>query len=154
VKVDEFTGYRNLHDAVARVLSAGTRRPAERDALRAYREVGQLLEEHLINGAICGQRAIARLAADLNLLPRPALRRIAALRLCHHLPAARGRATLQVQIELGFDVLHECRLRPPVPCVGSYEPGGGNDRYPWRGTGRITRSTCRFPKEPSTWRAT
>ena len=72
MKVDEFTGYRDLHDAVARVLFAadGTRRPAERDALRAYREVGRLLEEHLINGATYGQRAIARLAADLNLLPR------------------------------------------------------------------------------------
>lgn len=72
MKVDEFTGYRDLHDAVARVLFAadGTRRPAQRDALRAYREVGRLLEEHLINGATYGQRAIARLAADLNLLPR------------------------------------------------------------------------------------
>lgn len=62
-----------MHDAVARVLPAaadGTRRPAERDALRAYREVKRLLEEHLINGATYGQRAIARLAADLNLLPR------------------------------------------------------------------------------------
>ena len=80
MKVDEFTGYRNLHDAVARVLfaAAGTRRPAERAALRAYREVGRLLEEHLINGATYGQRAIARLAADLNLLPRPALRRVRA----------------------------------------------------------------------------
>ena len=38
--------------------------------MRAYREVGRLLEEHLINGATYGQRAIARLAADLNLLPR------------------------------------------------------------------------------------
>ncbi len=124
MKVDEFTGYRNLHDAVARVLfaAAGTRRPAERAALRAYREVGRLLEEHLINGATYGQRAIARLAADLNLLPRPALRRVRAhveSRLfvyavtCLRPVAA---ATLQVQIELGFDVLHECclRLRPPA----------------------------------------
>lgn len=73
MRADEFTGYRDLHDAVARVLPAaadGSRRPAERNALRAYWEVGRLLNEHLSGGATYGQRAIARLAADLNLLPR------------------------------------------------------------------------------------
>jgi hypothetical protein len=94
--------------------------------------VGRLLEEHLINGATYGQRAIARLAADLNLLPRTLYRaRKVHERLPRDVPAlANSRlfvyavtclrpvaaATLQVQLELGFDVLHECRLRlrPPA----------------------------------------
>jgi len=67
------TEYQALHAAVARLLPVaadGSRRPAERDASRTYWEVGRLLNEHLTGRATYGQRAIARLAADLNLAPR------------------------------------------------------------------------------------
>jgi len=71
--LDESTEYHDLLDGVALVLPAasdGSRRPADQGALRAYWEVGRLLNEHLAGRAAYGQRVIARLAADLSLLPR------------------------------------------------------------------------------------
>lgn len=71
--LDESTDYQDLLDGVALVLPAapdGTRRPADHGALRVYWEVGRLLNEHLAGRAAYGQRAVARLAVDLGLLPR------------------------------------------------------------------------------------
>jgi hypothetical protein len=71
--VSESSEYQDLLASVACVLpldANGTRRPADRGAVRVYWEVGRLLNEYLAGRASYGQRAVARLAADLGLLPR------------------------------------------------------------------------------------
>ncbi|MDA0334909.1 MAG: DUF1016 N-terminal domain-containing protein [bacterium] len=70
---DETAGYRLLRDGVARMLpvdASGRRRPPEQAVAGTYWEVGRLLNEHLAGRAAYGQRVMARLAADLGLLPR------------------------------------------------------------------------------------
>ncbi|MBT6149816.1 MAG: hypothetical protein HOH74_30535, partial [Gemmatimonadetes bacterium] len=66
--VSESSEYQDLLASVACVLpldANGTRRPADRGAVRVYWEVGRLLNEYLAGRASYGQRAVARLAADL-----------------------------------------------------------------------------------------
>ncbi len=106
---DETPGYRLLCDAVARVLPAdgsGTRRPPERAAAGAYWEVGRLLNEHLAGRAAYGQRLMARLAADLGLLPRTLYR---ARKVHERLPA-------EASAQLGWSL---CRLLVTVDDDGA-----------------------------------
>ncbi len=79
--------YDTLKRAVSHLLptdAAGVRRPTDRDALRVYWELGGLLNQHLATRATYGKRTMARLAADLQLLPRTLYR---ARRVHDRLPA-------------------------------------------------------------------
>lgn len=70
---DPTSDYSQLREAVDRVLpvdGAGRRRPPAREAARTYWEIGRLLNHHISGRAAYGQRAVARLAEDLGVLPR------------------------------------------------------------------------------------
>lgn len=70
---DEDDSYRQLRHDLSKLLPAdasGSRRPASRDAANVYRAVGQLLNERLSGRAGYGERVVARLAADLQVVAR------------------------------------------------------------------------------------